>query len=91
MSSLSLPDQPLQSALVTCQSALRRIARYALDPALDERLHDLGERKAFLSPAEHAELMALVTFTHRRTQEKLEAELALQRLHAACPELAVEP
>ena len=91
MSSVSLPDQPLHSALVSCQSALRRIAGYVLDPALDERLRDLGERKEFLSPAEHAELMALVTFAHGRTQEKLEAELALQRLHAACPDLAVEP
>ena len=90
MSTLSLPDPPLRSALVTCQSALRRIAGYVLDPALDELLRDLGERKEFLSPAEHAELMALVNFSHRRTQEKLEAELALQQLHAACPELARE-
>jgi hypothetical protein len=91
LSSISLPNQPLHAALVTCQAALRRIAGYVLDPALDELLRALGERKEFLSAAEHAELMALVAFTQRRTLEKLEAELALQRLHAAYPELAGEP
>jgi hypothetical protein len=46
-----------------------------------------GERKEFLTPAEHAELMAWVTFTQQRTIEKLQAELALQRLLEAFPEL----
>jgi hypothetical protein len=43
----------------------------------------LGERKEWLSKAEHDELMALVAFTQQRTLEKLEAEAALQDLHSA--------
>jgi hypothetical protein len=77
--------------LQACQVALRRIAGYVLDPALDQRMRELGERKEFLDPSEHAELLALVAFTQQRTREKLEAELALQRLEAACPELAAVP
>jgi hypothetical protein len=61
------------------------MAAYTLAPALDARLRDLGERKEFLSPAEYAELQALVSFTQQRTQEKLEAELALRQLDAVAP------
>jgi hypothetical protein len=59
-----------------------------MPPALDQRLRDLGERKEFLSPEEHAELLALVAFTQQRTLEKLEAELALRRLQAVVPDPA---
>jgi hypothetical protein len=48
-------------------------------------LHALGERKEYLSPAEHEELLALVDFAHQRTIEKPEARLALDRLHTALP------
>jgi len=51
----------------------------------------LGERKEFLSSPEHEELMALVSFTQQRSIEKLEAELALQSIEAACPQLASTP
>lgn len=80
----------LQSLLWSCQRALRRVADYRLDPALDQRLRDLGERKELLSPAEHDELLALVTFTQQRSLEKLEAEAALQDLQSAFAELAVK-
>jgi hypothetical protein len=88
---LSLSDPPVSSALQTAVSALRKVADYKLDTALDERLRDLGERKEFLGPDEHAELKALVAFTEQRTIEKLEAQLALQRLLSVCPELANQP
>lgn len=81
---MSGDPQRLQSALRTCERALRRMVDYRLDPALDQRLRDLGERKEGLSPAEHGELLALVAFTQQRTLEKLEAEAALQELHSAC-------
>jgi hypothetical protein len=74
----------LQSALRTCERVLRRVADYRLDPALDQRLRDLGERKEWLNKAEHDELLALVAFTQQRTLEKLEAEAALQQLQSAC-------
>jgi hypothetical protein len=76
----------LQPALRACRRALRRLADYTLEPALDERLRDLGERKERLRPEEHAELLALVSFTQQRTLEKLEAELALRQLDAVAPE-----
>jgi hypothetical protein len=78
----------LRSVLQSCERALRRVAEYRLDPALDQRMRDLGERKEWLSAAEHEELLALVTFTQQRTLEKLEAEAALQNLQAACAELS---
>lgn len=47
----------------------------------------MGERKEFLSPEEHAELLALVEFAQRRQVEKLQAEVALERLRTAFPDL----
>ena len=85
MAILSTTDPAVSSALQTVVTALRRVASYRLEPALDEWLRDLGERKEFLGPAEHAELKALVAFTQQRALDKLEAELALQRLLAVCP------
>lgn len=78
----------LRSVLQVCERTLRRVADYRLDPALDHRLRDLGERKEWLNAAEHEELLALVAFTQQRTLEKLEAEAALQDLQSACAELA---
>jgi hypothetical protein len=56
------------------------MANYVLPPALDRRLQRLGENKEYLGAADHEELLALVTFTHERTIEKLQAELALREL-----------
>lgn len=78
----------LQAAFRTCERALRRMAEYRLDPALDQRLRDLGERKEELNTAEHDELSALVAFTQQRSLDKLTAEAALRELHSACAELA---
>lgn len=81
---MSGDPQRLQSALQTCERALRRMADSRLDPALDRRMRDLGERKEWLSPAEHDELLALVAFAQQRALEKLDAEAALQELQSAC-------
>ena len=72
----------LQSALVASAAALRRVAGYALPPALDRRLLDLGERKDALTPVERDELLAWVAFTQERSVERAEAELALRQLAA---------
>jgi hypothetical protein len=64
---------------------LRRLAAYELAPPLSNRLHTLGERKEFLKEEEHEELLALVDFAHQRTIEKLEAQVALDRLRTALP------
>ncbi len=88
MATASAPQPDLEAALRASYDALREVASYQLDPDLAERMQDLGERKEFLSDAEHKELMALVKLAQRRTVEKLRAELALQRLRAARPDLA---
>jgi hypothetical protein len=48
-------------------------------------LQTLGARKEYLSQAEHEELLALVDFAQQRTIEKLEAQVALDRLWTALP------
>jgi hypothetical protein len=87
MATVSTEDPQFQRAIQACAVALRRVADYELDPSLHRRMCELGERKEFLSPAEHEELLALVEFAHKRTLEKLEAQAALDRLRAALPDL----
>jgi hypothetical protein len=81
----TLADQRVQSALRHGVFALQRVANYALPAALDRRMQALGENKEFLGQAEHEELLALVTFTHERTIEKLQAEVALRELQTLLP------
>ncbi|MGE0680867.1 MAG: hypothetical protein AB7P69_08185 [Candidatus Binatia bacterium] len=85
MSTVLTNDPQFQSAIQACAVALHKMADYELDPSLQRRLHELGERKEFLSPAEHEELLAFVNFVHKRTIEKLEAQTALARLRTAVP------
>lgn len=91
MSQTLLSDVPRRTALRSCMAALRRVAEFQLDPALDQRLRQLGEGKEFLGPELHAELLALVAFTEQRTIEKLESELALRQLREAFPDLGLSP
>jgi hypothetical protein len=88
VATLSIPEPQLQAALKRCHTALRRIATYVLDPALDQRMLELGENKELLNPSEYKELMALVAFTQKRSLDKHESELALRQLEAVDPELA---
>jgi len=87
MATVSVADDILRD----CARALRPVAEYQLEPALDHRLRDLGERKEFLSSAEHAELIDLVAFSRKRSIERLSARLALQRLNEIAPELVSGP
>jgi hypothetical protein len=80
-----------ESALAQGVNALLRLARYDLEPAIQERMHDLGERKEFLSAAEHAELVSLIEFVEHRTIERLEAQAALKRLRQFVPQLVETP
>jgi hypothetical protein len=85
MATVSTEDPQFQRAIQACAVALRRMASYQLDPPLHRRMHELGERKEFLSQGEHEELLALVDFAHKRILEKLEAQAALDRLRMALP------
>ncbi len=87
MVTVSTEDPQFQQAIQACAVALRRMADYELDPSLHRRMQGLGERKEFLSQGEHAELLALIDFAHKRTIEKLEAQAALDRLRTALPGL----
>jgi uncharacterized protein YbjT (DUF2867 family) len=87
MTTPTLAEPNWRDALTSSVAALRRVSRYALDPALDQRILELAERKEFLTPAERSELLAWVSFTQQRTLEKLEAERALHSLVSICPEL----
>ena len=77
----------LRSALKPVLSALRKLARYRLEPELDRLMLDMGERKEFLGKQEHDLLLGLVHFTERRTLEKLEATVILKELGEQFPEL----
>lgn len=87
MTAVSTADPEFQLAIQACAVALRRLARFELDPSLEQRMHVLGERKEFLTPAEHEELLALVAFARQRTVEKLEAQVALDRLRTVLPDV----
>ena len=86
MATITLPAETLQEALDACVPALRQMLNFQLDPTLARRINTMGERKEFLNEEEHAELLALVQFTQQRTIERLQAELALQRLRTAFPQ-----
>lgn len=91
MTTVSIVDPQFQSAIQACAVALHRLADYELDPPLQRRLHELGERKELLTIAEHEELLALVDFVHKRTIEKLEAQVALSRLRTVIPGVVPDP
>jgi len=57
-------------------------------PELDRRILDLGERKEMLNPAERDEPLAWMNFTHERSIDRFEAQLALRRLTTVFPEIA---
>ena len=84
-------DPEVRRALRSCVAALQRLASYQLDPPLDRRLRELGERKEFLSGEEHDELLALARFSQQRALEKLEASAALKGLGTIFPDLAGVP
>ena len=84
---VSLSDADFQKAMEACSASLARIASYRLEPALDKRIQELGERKEFLSELEREELLSLVSFTEQRSVEKLEAQAALKQLRQVFPGL----
>lgn len=63
-------------------AALQRVANSDLDPDVVERMHQLGERKEFLDPVEKQEYARLVNFWMKRTIEKADATVALQRRYS---------
>ncbi len=91
MSTVSTTDPSFRGAVDASITTLRRLADYEIPPSLDARLRELAERKDLLSSSEHDELLTLVEFAQHRTMEKLEAKVALDKLHRALPDLVIEP
>ena len=77
----------LRRALEGSLDALKRLAGSEMPSAVVRRMHELGERKEALVPAEQDEYLDLVNFWKSRTLEKAEASVALQRLRDAVPDL----
>lgn len=77
----------LRRALEGSLDALKRLAGSEMPSAVVRRMHELGERKEELVPAEQDEYLDLVNFWKSRTLEKAEATVALQRLRDAVPDL----
>lgn len=88
MSTLVTNGRQMKRAVRTCAKTLRRIARYKFGRAFVKRLRELSEEKSGLTAAERAELAVLVDFWQKRTNEMLEAQLALEYLSKAFPEVA---
>ena len=77
----------VRDALRACAEALAGRASLELEPPLNRRMRELGERKDSLEKGEYEELLSLIALSEQRTREKLQAELALRRLREAVPEL----
>lgn len=91
MATVSSADPRFRAALDACVGALKKVAEYELETPIEQRMRELGERKEWLGPEEHAELMALVEFARKRTHDALEARLALQRLREFDPDAVAAP
>ena len=86
-STASALDPDVQTALESAVAALRSAAGYALDAEIDEFMVELGERKDSLGADEHKALLALVTLTQERSNDKLAAMRALKKLGEVFPEI----
>ena len=91
MSAVLTSSPEFHAAVEACAAALLRIAESDLSPAIRDRMHELGARKDLLDEQEHAELMALVEFANKRQIERLESQLALNRLREVLPDFFPEP
>lgn len=85
MQTIEKPTAELSAVVRTTVKALRRVAEFRMPAVLDRQMLDLGERKEFLNPTEHAQLMELVAFSEERLIDKLQAELALRQLKSMFP------
>ncbi len=74
-------------ALRACAQALRLTADYQLPIALQRKLRKVLEEKELASPSGHRELLMLAETVQERSLQKVKAQVALQQLLQAFPEL----
>ena len=76
-----------RKALRACADALRLTADFRLPNALQRKLRKTLDEKESASPSEHRELLMLVEAAQERSLQKVKAQVALQQLLQAFPEL----
>ena len=83
----SATAKSLSADIAPAIELLKKLATYELEAGVDRFMLDLGENKDSLNGVQHHVLTDLVEFTQRRTIEKFEARVALQRLKHLFPRL----
>ena len=82
------PDNSTRrKALRACAKALRVAANYRLPTPLQRKLRKTLDDPERTSPAEHQQLLILVEVAQERSLQKVKAQVALQQLLQAFPEL----
>lgn len=76
-----------RKALRACAEALRLASDYRLPTALQRKLRKALDEKEQVSPSQHRELLVLVEAAQERSLQKVKAQIALQQLLQAFPEL----
>ena len=76
-----------RKALRACADALRVAADYRLPSSLQRKLRKALDEKERASPSAHRELLVLVEAAQERSLQKVKAQVALQQLLEAFPEL----
>ena len=76
-----------RKALRSCAEALRVAVDYRLPNLLQRKLRKALDEKERVSPSEHRELLVLVDAAQERSLQKVKAQVALQQLLQAFPEL----
>ena len=76
-----------RKALRACAEALRVAVDYRLPNLLQRKLRKALDEKERASPTEHREFLVLVEPAQERSLQKVKAQVALQQLLQAFPEL----
>ena len=87
VTSISISDPKLHTALRSCWCPFAAWPIINSIPRSINGSRNWENVKNFYSAEEHAELMALINFTQKRSIEKLEAEVALERLREFFPDV----
>ncbi len=85
--SIASSSSTRRKALRACAEALRLTADYRLPNALQRKLRKALDEKEHVSPSQHRELLVLVEAAQERSLQKVKAQVALQQLVQAFPEL----
>ena len=80
-----------RQALQICAEALRHAAERRLPRPLERKILKMIEAKESLTDAEHEQLVTLVGVSQEQSLQKVKAQVALELLHKAYPDLKGKP